>query len=96
MVLRRRARNRPGPPMALSWEHFTAQGTVAVLPAIMALALLLLARSSLQAAHFDVTLLGAAARLIGAYIVVRIGVLLFAASLGSKSWIQSWETARHC
>ncbi len=92
MVLRRRARKRPGPPMALSWEHFTAQGTVAVLPAIMALALVLLARSSLQAAHFDVTLLGAAARLIGAYIVVRIGVLLFAASLGSKSWIQSWET----
>jgi small-conductance mechanosensitive channel len=92
MLLRRRARKRPGPPVALSWEHFTAQGTVAVLPVIMALALVLLARSSLQAAYFDVTLLGAAARLIGAYIVVRIGVLLFAASLGSKSWIQSWET----
>ncbi|HXC20721.1 MAG TPA: mechanosensitive ion channel domain-containing protein [Steroidobacteraceae bacterium] len=92
MVLRRRARRRPGPPMALSWDYFTAQGTVAVLPVIMALALVLLARSSLQAAHFDVTLLGAAARLIGAYIVVRIGVLLFAASLGSKSWIQNWET----
>jgi small-conductance mechanosensitive channel len=92
MVLRRRARKRPGPPMALSWAYFTAQGTVAVLPVIMALALVLLARSSLQAAHFDITLLGAAARLIGAYIVVRIGVLLFAASLGSKSWIQSWET----
>ena len=92
MVLRRRARRRPGPPMALSWDYFTAQGTVAVLPVIMALALVLLARSSLQAAHFDVTLLGAAARLIGAYMVVRIGVLLFAASLGSKSWIQNWET----
>ncbi|HXA99175.1 MAG TPA: mechanosensitive ion channel domain-containing protein [Steroidobacteraceae bacterium] len=92
MLLRRRARRRPGPPVALSWDYFTAQGTVAVLPAIMALALALLARSSLQAAHFDVTLLGAAARLIGAYIVVRIGVLLFAASLGSKSWIQNWET----
>ena len=65
---------------------------MAVLPVIMALVLVLLARSSLLAAHFDVTLLGAAARLIGAYIVVRIGVLLFAASLGSKSWIQSWET----
>src|SRR5271170_4350321 len=92
MLLRRRARKRPGPPMALSWEHFTAQGTVAVLPVIMALALVLLARSSLQAVHYDVTLLGAAARLIGAYIVVRIGVLLFAASLGNKSWIQNWET----
>jgi small-conductance mechanosensitive channel len=39
-----------------------------------------------------VTLLSAAGRLIAAYIVVRIGVLLFAASLGNKSWIQSWET----
>jgi small-conductance mechanosensitive channel len=92
MVLRRRARQRSGPPMALSWDYFAAQGTVAVLPVIVALALVLLARSSLQAAHFDVTLLGAAARLIGAYIVVRIGVLVFAASLGSKSWIQNWET----
>jgi small-conductance mechanosensitive channel len=92
MVLRRRAQRRPGPPTALSWDYFSAQGTVAVLPVIMALALVLLARSSLQAAHFDVTFLGAAARLIGAYIVVRIGVLVFAASLGSKSWIQNWET----
>ena len=34
----------------------------------------------------------AAARLIVAYIVVRIAVLLFAASLGNKSWMQNWET----
>jgi small-conductance mechanosensitive channel len=92
LVLRRRARRRSAPPMALTWEYFAAQGSVAVLPAIMALALVLLARSSLQAAGFDVTLLAAAARLIGAYIVVRIGVLLFAASLGNKSWIRNWET----
>ena len=30
-------------------------------------------------------------RLIGAYIVVRVGVLLFAASLGNKSWMQNLE-----
>jgi len=92
LLLRRRAGRRAGPPMALSWEYFAAQGSVAVLPVIMALVLVLLARSSLLAARFDVTLLGAAARLIGAYIVVRIGVLLFAASLGNKSWIKNLET----
>src|SRR5579863_8156323 len=90
LLLRRRAGRRTGPPMALSLDYFVAQGSVAVLPVIMALVLVLLARSSLLAARIDVTLLGAAARLIGAYIVVRIGVLLFAASLGNKSWIKSW------
>ena len=92
MDLRRRYGRGRGTPMALTWKYFAAQGGVAVLPVIMTFALVVLARSSLQAAHFDVTLLGAASRLIGAYIVVRIGVLLFAASLGDKSWIQNWET----
>ena len=30
-------------------------------------------------------------RLIGAYVVIRVGVLLFAASLGNKSWMQNLE-----
>ncbi len=32
--------------------------------------------------------------MIGAYVVVRIGVLLFAASLGNKSWMQHLGNAR--
>jgi small-conductance mechanosensitive channel len=79
-------------PTALTWRYFAAQGSVAVMPVLMALVLVLLARSFLYAARFDVTLLDAVSRLIGAYIVVRIGVLLFTASLGSKSWLQNWET----
>ena len=51
----------------------------------------MLARGILQAAHFDVTILDAALRLVGAYIVIRVGVLLFAASLGNKSWMQNLE-----
>jgi small-conductance mechanosensitive channel len=78
--------------MALSWDYFISQSSVAVMPAVILLVLVLLARSALQAASLDVTLLSEAWRLIAAYIVVRIGVLLFAASLGNKSWIQSWET----
>ena len=89
---RRDLRQKNKPPMALAWRYFATQGSVVVTPIIVVFVLVLLANSSLQAARFDVTLLGAAARLILAYIVVRIGVLVFAASLGNKSWIQNWET----
>ena len=80
------------PPMALSWRYFGTQGYLVVTPIVVIFVLVLIANSSLLAAHFDVTLLGAAARLILAYIVVRSAVLVFAASLGNKSWIQNWET----
>jgi small-conductance mechanosensitive channel len=84
-------RRRFKAPTALTWTYFTSQGTVVATPAILALGLVILARSGLQAAHFDITILDAAARLIGAYVVVRVAVLLFAASLGNKSWMQHWE-----
>ena len=89
---RRSQRQKNNPPMALAWRYFATQGNVVVTPIIVVFALVMVANSTLQAARFDVTLLGAAARLILAYIVVRIGVLVFAASLGNKSWIQNWET----
>jgi len=78
-------------PTALTWSYFASQGSVVATPAIMALGLVVLARILLEALHFDITLLDAASRLIGAYVVVRIVVLLFTASLGNKSWMQHWE-----
>jgi small-conductance mechanosensitive channel len=89
---RRSERQVNKPPMSLSWRYFATQAYVVVVPIVVTFVLVLIANSSLQAAHFDVTLLGAAARLILAYIVVRSAVLVFAASLGNKSWIQNWET----
>lgn len=89
---RRNERQAAKPPMALSWRYFGTQGNVVVTPVIIMLVLVMIANSTLLAAHFDVSLLGAAARLILAYIVVRSAVLVFAASLGNKSWIQTWET----
>ena len=77
-------------PAALNWRYFSAEGSVVILPVVMALFLVVLARS-MMVAHLDVSLLDAAAHLIGAYILVRLGVLLFAASLGNKSWMQHWE-----
>jgi small-conductance mechanosensitive channel len=84
-------RRRFKTPTALTWTYFASQGSVVATPALLALGLVILARSGLQAAHFDITILDAAARLIGAYVVVRVAVLLFAASLGNKSWMQHWE-----
>jgi len=75
-------------PTALTRSYFASHGLVVVSPSVIALALVVLARGLLYAAHFDVTLLDAAMRLIGAYIVVRVGVLFFAASLGNQSWMQ--------
>jgi small-conductance mechanosensitive channel len=87
----RHERRRFKTPTALTWTYFASQGSVVIMPVIIALFLVVLARSALEAAHLDVTVLDAAARLIGAYIVVRIVVLLFTASLGNKSWMQHWE-----
>lgn len=78
-------------PTALTWTYFASQGFVVVTPVVVALLLVILARGVLFASHFDVTMMDAAMRLIGAYVVVRVGVLLFAASLGNKSWMQHWE-----
>ena len=69
---------------------------IVITPVLVALGLVLLSRGLLYAAHFDVTVLDAAVRLIGAYIIVRIGVLLFAASLGNQSWLQHLESRLTC
>jgi small-conductance mechanosensitive channel len=79
-------------PTALTWTYFVPQGIVVAAPAIVALGLVVVARNVLNAAQFDVTILDAAAHLIVAFVVVRIVVLLFAASLGNKSWMQHWES----
>jgi small-conductance mechanosensitive channel len=84
-------RRRVKTPTALTWTYFASQGSVVATPVIAALGLVLLARGILQATGLDVSILDAAARLIGAYVVVRILVLLFTASLGNKSWMQHWE-----
>ena len=86
---RRRGRHVPRAPSA---EYFIPQSSVAVMPAVIVLVIILLARSGLENTSLDVTLLMGAARLVGAYIAVRLGVMVYAASLGDKSWIQSWET----
>jgi len=78
-------------PTALTWTYLASQGFVVVTPVVLALLLVTMTRGLLFAAHLDVALMDAAIRLIGAYVAVRVGVFLFAASLGNKSWMQHWE-----
>jgi small-conductance mechanosensitive channel len=79
------------PQAAMSRTDLIAYVTIVIIPVIAVLGLVILARGILYAAHYDVTILDAAMRLIGAYIVIRVAVLLFAASLGNKSWMQNLE-----
>jgi small-conductance mechanosensitive channel len=92
LALRRRYRPPGDAPPAMSVRYFAAQASVVVLPVLVAFVLALAAHGAFKAWNMDASLLDAALHLIGAYIVVRIGVLLFALSLGNKSWIQTWET----
>jgi small-conductance mechanosensitive channel len=89
-VLHERYRRRRV-PTALTWSYFSSQGSIVAIPAIVALGLVFIARASLRAAHYDPTLMDVAVHLIVIYVVVRLLVLLFTASLGNKSWMQHWE-----
>jgi small-conductance mechanosensitive channel len=64
---------------------------VTVLPVLVVFGLVLLARGIVQAVALDATILDAVLRLNAAYVVIRVGVLLFAMSLGNKAWMQNLE-----
>jgi len=78
-------------PTALTSHYFASHGLLVIAPVAVTLGLVILARGALNAAHYDATVLESAMRLIGAYLVVRFGVMLFAASLGNQSWMQHLE-----
>ncbi|HLN49417.1 MAG TPA: hypothetical protein VK251_07890, partial [Steroidobacteraceae bacterium] len=78
-------------PTALTSHYFASHGLLVIAPVAVTLGLVILARGALNAAHYDAMVLESAMRLIGAYLVVRFGVMLFAASLGNQSWMQHLE-----
>jgi small-conductance mechanosensitive channel len=87
----RRARSGQQCPTALTLRYLLSEGLVAISPPVVALGVALIARSLLAAAHADVSLVSGAIPLVGLYTVVRVGVFLFAASLGDRSWLVQWE-----
>jgi small-conductance mechanosensitive channel len=92
ILLRNHERFRGVKPRAtMSRTDLIAYITIVIIPVTAVLGLVILAHGILYAAHYDVTILDAAMRLVGAYIVIRVAVLLFAASFGNKSWMQNLE-----
>ena len=91
VLLRDRQPPRRAQPIAFWSSDILAYVVFVALPAVVVLGFVLLSRGILDAAHFDVTILDAAVRLVGAFVVIRIAVLLFAISLGNKSWLQNIE-----
>jgi small-conductance mechanosensitive channel len=80
------------PPPALNSQYLSRRIGEVTAPFLVALALLLLLRLGVNGLHLDDALVEIAVRLVSAYIIVRIAVLVFEASLGAKSWLQSWES----
>ncbi len=79
------------PRVTPTWTYVAARWLVVVAPVLLALGLVAVARALLGVARIDVAALDGAIRLIGAYAAVRSGVLLYAGSIGNKSWIRQWE-----
>lgn len=75
-----------------TWQFVGAHWVAVVIPVLVTLGLAVVVRAMLAAAQVDVALLDGAIRLIGAYAVVRTGVLLYVGSLGAGSWISQWES----
>jgi small-conductance mechanosensitive channel len=86
------SRRRFQHPPSLTAAYLATEGSLAVVPVLIAAVLLLGARSLLGQQGLTVGLLDVALRLTAAYAGVRIGVFLFAASLGDKSWMLHWES----
>jgi small-conductance mechanosensitive channel len=92
VLLKDRDQLRFARPAAVWSSGILGHAALVVLPAVVVLGFVLLSRGILYAARFEVSILDAAVRLVGAFIVIRAGVLLCAISLGNKSWIQNIET----
>ena len=92
-AISRRFAGRGGDPApALNSAYLSHRIGHITAPFLAALALLLLLRVGVGAAHLDTAAVEIAVRLLSAYIIVRIGVLVFEASLGEQSWLRSWES----
>ncbi len=91
VLLRDRQPPRLAQPAAFWSGDILTHLVLVALPAVVVLGFVLLSRGILEAARFDVTIMDAAVRLVGAFVVIRVAVFLFAISLGNKSWMQHIE-----
>ncbi len=76
---------------SLKWGYLSRCGSLVIAPFVIALLVLTFSRLVVLDWHLDDTLIDLAIRLIAAYAVVRLAVLVFSASLGGQSWLRRRE-----
>jgi small-conductance mechanosensitive channel len=79
------------PRSTLTLRNIFLEGMVAISPPLVALLAAVLIRALLHSLQADASLVNGAMPLVALYAVVRIGVLVVAASLGNRSWLAQWE-----
>ena len=91
LMRRRRAQAGAVCPTALTWSYLLSEGLVAVAPPMVALVVARVGRALLHGLHSDTSVVNGAIPVLALYTAVRIGVFLFAATLGDRSWLVNWE-----
>jgi len=85
-------RKKHGPPGDLSkWSARVVEGTVLILPFLVALIVLLLVRAVLGLLGMHTDVMDTALRLVTALVIVRFGVYLLRLTLGPDTWLIAWE-----
>ena len=93
--LGRYIRNRLIPidaPAPTDLRDHLAEGAIKISPFIIATLLLFLTRGILNTFGLDINFLDLLLQLMGALVLIRIGVFLLRLSIGPNTWVKGWET----
>src|SRR6185503_7663009 len=85
-------KNHPPQSRQTSWQSQAMEGTVIVVPFLVALTVLLIVRGILTAIGAHTAAVDTALQLTTALVLIRLGVYLLRLMLGPDSWIRTWET----
>jgi small-conductance mechanosensitive channel len=93
--LGRYLRNRlipPDAPPPTNFREQLAEGAIKISPFIIATLLLFLTRGVLNSFGLEINFLDLMLQLMGALVLIRIGVFLLRLSVGPETWLKGWET----
>ncbi len=79
-------------PVPTNLREALSAGAVKISPFVIAMLLLFVVRSILDAVNLGTVFLDLMLELLGALVLIRIAVFLLRLSLGPKTWLKSWET----
>jgi small-conductance mechanosensitive channel len=79
-------------PAPTTFRGSLAEGAKKLSPFVVALLLLFVVRSVLDAVDLSTVFLDLTLRLLSALVLIRVGVFLLRLSLGPTTWLKTWET----